>query len=263
MKPRPISKPAYMIESVHKALCLLNAIRDHGSLRLKEAAEEIDVAESTAHRILAMLIYHGFVVQEEDSRRYFPGPSMGVGPTSSGWTREFRDACIGEMRALSTTTGETVNLVVRTATTARVIGAVESTKLVRVGNRQGHVPAARHSGGGKALLAELDDDELRQLYLSPQSADPMTVDEFDRLTAELRAIRRTGYAKAVDEVEEGLSAVGVAMRNSRHVALGAVVVALPTARLAASLDAGLVARMRAAVARIEEQVAAMEPTDVQ
>ncbi|MFC9553412.1 IclR family transcriptional regulator [Rhodococcus sp. NPDC056960] len=251
-----------MIESVHNALQLLNAVRDHGSLRLKDAAEEIGVAESTAHRLLAMLIYHGFVVQDE-SRRYLPGPSMGVGPTRSSWTRTFRDACLDSMRELSALTGETVNLVVRTGVESRVIGAVESEKLLRVGNRQGHVPPARTSAGGRVLLAQLDDSALADLYQSDHalSADRLARAEFALLRRELRAVVERGYATAVDTVESGLSSVAVCLRNGEGVALGALVVALPTTRLQAGMESGLLAQIRRAAAGIESRIRDLRPSD--
>ena len=40
-------------------------LRDVGALRLKEAAEELAIAPSTAHRLFAMLVYRGFAVQDE------------------------------------------------------------------------------------------------------------------------------------------------------------------------------------------------------
>ncbi|GCE41205.1 transcriptional regulator, IclR family [Rhodococcus wratislaviensis] len=262
MKTRPISKPTYMIESVHNALLLLNAVRDHGSLRLKDAAEEIGVAESTAHRLLAMLIYHGFVVQDE-SRRYLPGPSIGVGPTGSSWTRTFRDACLDSMHELASLTGETVNLVVRTGVESRVIGAVESEKLLRVGNRQGHVPPARTSAGGRVLLAQLDDSALADLYRSEYalSADRLTPAEFALLQKELRVVSERGYATAVDAVEVGLSSVAVCLRNGEGVALGALVVAMPTTRFHASLESGLVSQMRRTAAGIESRIRDLRSSD--
>ena len=251
-----------MIESVHNALLLLNAVRDHGSLRLKDAAEEIGVAESTAHRLLAMLVYHGFVVQDE-SRRYLPGPSMGVGPTGSSWTRTFRDACLDSMHELSSLTGETVNLVVRTGVESRVIGAVESERLLRVGNRQGHVPPARTSAGGRVLLAQLDDTALADLYRSDHalSAARLSPAEFAQLQRELRVVAEKGYATAVDTVEVGLSSVAVCLRNGEGVALGALVVAMPTTRLQAGLESGVVTQMRRAADKIESCVRDLRPSD--
>jgi len=57
---KPVQKrPTYSIEAVDNALQLLQLLRDGGTLRLKDAAEELGVAPSTAHRLLAMLVYRG------------------------------------------------------------------------------------------------------------------------------------------------------------------------------------------------------------
>ena len=110
--PKAIERPTYLLESVDNALKLLQMLRDVGGVRLKEAAEQLDIAPSTAHRLLAMLVYRGFAVQDE-KRMYHPGPAMGAGPAQRGWTREFNDACRPHMEALASMCGETVNLVIR------------------------------------------------------------------------------------------------------------------------------------------------------
>jgi len=74
-KKRTIEKPTYMLESVDNALRLLQMLRDVGGLRLKDAAEELGIAPSTAHRLLAMLVYRAFAVRTAD-RRYVAGPLM-------------------------------------------------------------------------------------------------------------------------------------------------------------------------------------------
>ena len=89
---KPVQKrPTYSIEAVDNALQLLQLLRDGGALRLKDAADELGVAPSTAHRLLAMLVYRGFAVQDE-TRRYVPGPAMGVGPAGLSWTRLLRSS---------------------------------------------------------------------------------------------------------------------------------------------------------------------------
>ncbi len=75
-----------MLESVDNVLRLLQMLRDVGGLRLKDAAEELGIAPSTAHRLLAMLVYRGFAVQDE-RRMYHPGSAMGAGPARRGSTR--------------------------------------------------------------------------------------------------------------------------------------------------------------------------------
>src|SRR6478735_7686396 len=116
---KPVQKrPTYSIDAVDNALQLLQLLRDGGALRLKDAAEELGVAPSTAHRLLAMLVYRGFAVQDE-KRMYHPGSAMGAGPAQRGWTREFNDLCRPHMEALAILCGETVNLVIRVGTQAR------------------------------------------------------------------------------------------------------------------------------------------------
>ena len=60
----PGQEPAYPIASVNNALRLLLLFRGQPRVRLSEASEHLGVAHSTAHRLLAMLAYHGFVRQE-------------------------------------------------------------------------------------------------------------------------------------------------------------------------------------------------------
>ena len=147
-------KPTYSIEAVDNALQLLQLLRDVGSLRLKDAAAELGVAPSTAHRLLAMLVYRGFAVQDE-TRRYVPGPAMGAGPAGFSWTRQLRDISRPHMEVLCARTNETVNLMIRVGTKVRFLDTVESSNILRVGDRQGTLLPAHKASGGKAILAEL------------------------------------------------------------------------------------------------------------
>src|SRR6476620_1171204 len=123
---KPVQKrPTYSIEAVDNALQLLQLLRDGGALRLKDAAAELGVAPSTAHRLLAMLVYRGFAVQDE-TRRYVPGPAMGVGPAGLSWTRLLRDISRPHMELLCARTNETVNLMIRVGTDVCFLNTVES-----------------------------------------------------------------------------------------------------------------------------------------
>ena len=67
------------------ALRLLMLFRERPRVRLSEASEHLGVAHSTAHRLMAMLAYHGFVRQEPGSRAYLAGPAAALavsGPVS-------------------------------------------------------------------------------------------------------------------------------------------------------------------------------------
>ena len=99
-------KPTYSLESVDNALHLVQMLRDEGRLRLKDAAQQLGIAPSTAHRLMAMLVYRGFAVQDE-SRTYLPGPSVGVPPVSVGWTSQLRRLAEPHLELLLSRLGET------------------------------------------------------------------------------------------------------------------------------------------------------------
>lgn len=67
--------PSYPVRSVDYALQLLLILKRDGVLRVSEAAAELGVARSTAHRLISMLRFRGFVEQARD-RTYRAGSAF-------------------------------------------------------------------------------------------------------------------------------------------------------------------------------------------
>jgi DNA-binding IclR family transcriptional regulator len=256
---KPVQKrPTYSIEAVDNALLLLQLLRDTGTLRLKDAAAELGVAPSTAHRLLAMLVYRGFAVQDE-TRRYVPGPAMGVGPAGLSWTKLLRTLAQPHMELLSARISETVNLMIRVGTKVRFLATVEGTNVLRVGDRQGTVMPANRTSGGKAMLAELDPPMLEQLFRSSNAeigGDTIPDSEYPAFLRELESIRSNGFAANFEGTEEGVSALGIALHNRNGQVVGALSVAAPSIRFRAVFDAGLVAALRETRRQLEIDIAA-------
>ncbi len=248
----------YPIEAVDNALLLLQLLRDGGKLRLKDAAAELGVAPSTAHRLLAMLVYRGFAVQDEH-KNYVPGEAIGVGPAGLRWTRQLRQLAQPHMELLSSQLNETVNLMVRVGTKVRFLSTSEGSNALRVGDRQGSVMPAHKASGGKAILAELDEDMVHKLFSSSSAeigGDHITEANFPAFMRELMAIRRNGFAANFEGTEEGISALGMALHNGAGDVIGAISVATPIARFRPLFDAGLVQRLTEARRQLELDIAA-------
>ncbi|HEY3573630.1 MAG TPA: IclR family transcriptional regulator [Arthrobacter sp.] len=251
-------KPTYSIEAVDNALQLLQLLRDGGSLRLKDAATELGVAPSTAHRLLAMLVYRGFAVQDE-TRRYVPGPAMGAGPAGVTWTRLLRNLARPHLELLSARLNETVNLMIRVGTKVRFLETVEGTSALRVGDRQGTVLPANRASGGKAMLAELEPALLEQLFRSANAeigGDSIPDAEYPAFLRELETVRSNGFAANFEGTEEGISAMGMALHNGKGEVVGAFSVATPVTRFRAVFDAGLVPVMLETRRQLEIDIAA-------
>ncbi len=68
--------PRYPINSVDNALKLLLMFREQQVIRVSEASATLGVGRSTAHRLLAMLEFHGFIEQDADTKAYRSGPAL-------------------------------------------------------------------------------------------------------------------------------------------------------------------------------------------
>jgi DNA-binding IclR family transcriptional regulator len=228
----PVDKPKYPIESVDNALRLLLEFREREGFGVSEAGEHLGVAPSTAHRLLSMLQYRGFAVQDEDSRTYRPGPALiEIGLKAVRDMSLLRQAR-PVIERLSGLLGETVHLLLRETADVRFVDGVESARALRVTSRTGLLLPAHCTAGGKALLAGLDPAALRELYPSP-TLPGLTARSMRRRTdleRELVTVRERGYATNVGESEDDVTAVGVAVRDHRGRQRAAIAVALPSVR---------------------------------
>ncbi len=246
-----IRRPDYTPTSVDNALRLLQILRDTGTLRLTDAAAEIGVAPSTAHRLLSALVYRGFAVQDAD-RQYRPGPAIGAPAVDSGQDRDFVSLCRPFLEHLCAEAGETVNLMVLVEKQARFLWTVEAPALLRVGDRRGQVLPAEQTAGGLALLAELSADDVDRRF--PLDAEPR-----EALHDELRAVRRVGFAVNVERTERGVSAAAMAVHDRDGTAVAAVAVAMPSTRYPERVRDDLVTHIRHTVRDIE---AKLQSTDL-
>lgn len=216
--------PAYSIESVDHALHLATILQLEGPLRVADAANRLGVARSTAHRLLAMLVYRDFA-EQDSSRRYIAGPVMRR-PSAAEPVAELRRIALPHLQALSARLNETVSLVIVIRDYVHFVASAESSQVLRVGNREGRMIPAHLASGGRAVLSLRPEQDVRALYASPDSC---AVD-VEALLRDLRRVRRQGFAVNNQETESGLTAIGRAVRSRSGPIFAAVSMAMPTAR---------------------------------
>src|SRR3954463_1007287 len=102
--------PQYPIESVDNALRVLLLLGERPKLRLTDVSQYLGVASSTAHRLLAMLQYRGFVRQDVPTRSYVPGPMLDDLAFAMLRRLDVRNRAHPVLEKLSVETQETVHL---------------------------------------------------------------------------------------------------------------------------------------------------------
>lgn len=240
--------PAYPIGSVDKALRLVLLVAGRpGGMRIAEVATALGVAPSTAHRLLQMLALHGFARQDPVSKTYHPGEALA---RLADPRERVRGLARPLLSALVDAHGETVHLGTLDGTSALVLLSVESAHLLRVGDRTGSRQPAHTTAMGRALVSDQDPAEVARALRAAGS----DVDEAE-LADRLAAVRSQGYALQHGEVEEGVSALAVAVDGVSGVkyAIGAT---FPTGRVAEDRIPRLAESMRASAAELADALRA-------
>jgi DNA-binding IclR family transcriptional regulator len=227
-------RPAAAVQSVDRALVVLEILAKLGQAGVTEIAAELGVHKSTASRLIAVLESRGFVEQLSGHRKYRLGFTIArLARASSGQldlARLSQDICDD----LTLQTGETTNVAIldgdRIVNIVEAIGPAEITLRTWVGQ---NCPAHATSSG-KALLSGLTDDDVRdRLPATLEAFTASTVTSVDDLLAELADVRVRGWAGVTEELEVGLNAVAAPVFDADAHIVAALSVSGPSYRLGA------------------------------
>src|SRR5881392_2852589 len=177
------------VQSVDRALTILELLAREGDPGVTEIANDLGVHKSTAFRLLATLEAHRLVEQDGERGRY----RLGVGNLRLAGATTARLVLVSEARPvcrqLAADTGETVNITVRSETSALYLDQVAGSSAVQSHNWVGqHIPLHATSNG-KVLLSELTDDELKKAVRALPRVTDQTVTKRAELKAQLEHIR--------------------------------------------------------------------------
>jgi IclR family acetate operon transcriptional repressor len=247
------NRPPYAIASVDNALLLAALLQQEGSLRVTDVAERLAVSVSTAHRLLAMLVYHDFAEQLDD-RSYRAGRVLRGMATPDAPVALLRRIALPHLRRLVDTLGETANVVVLVGPDVRFVATVECDRVLRVGDRTGRTLPAHLTSGGKAILAGLPPAALAVVLADLEIGDR------PRLEKELRAVRRHNVAVNNQATESGVTAVGVAVPAPSGVPAAGLSIALPSVRYSKDVLPGWAAALHETAALIGRELLDAGPT---
>jgi len=245
--------PTYAVNSVDKALRLLQILRDIGEIRVKDAAAELGVSPSTVHRLMSMLVFRGFAVQDA-SHIYLPGPALDVPVAHLPGTKGLHSIAKPHLTALRDVTGETAYGMILAGRLVRCILTVESSIPAAAGDRHGLVLPAETSAAGHAMLAALPDEDVERLFRAEGTAVALPSEDFARLRTRIDLVRARGYS--IMEVESGLISVAVPLRRSDVHPPMSVSISAPSGRAAGMREPEIITRVIAARDAIDREFAA-------
>ncbi len=221
------------VQSVDRAVSVLEILAQRGEAGVSEVAAEIDVHKSTAFRLLGALEARGLVEQAGERGKYRLGFGIvrlaGAVTGRLDITQQGRPVC----ERLAEEIGETVNIAVLQEHYAVNLCQVRGPGAVGTHNWVGQLTPLHATSSGKILLAHLSDKERADVLAASGTAKstPYTLTSRAKLEKSLAEARERGYAVALEELEIGLHAMAAPIRDHDGEVIAALSASGPTYRL--------------------------------
>src|SRR3954449_2973947 len=221
------------VQSVDRALSVLEILAAHGEVGVTEVAAELGVHKSTAFRLVAVLESRGFVEQLADRGKYRLGFGVvrlaGAAAAHPDLAEQGRQICEG----LAADLEETVNIAILDSDRAVNVSQVRGPAALSTHNWVGQGTPLHATSSGKVLLAYAP-DAVRKGVLSRELPrfTPATITDPEELRQHLDRIVERGWGSTIEEYEAGLNAVAAPVRDADGSVIAALSVSGPSFRMA-------------------------------
>jgi DNA-binding IclR family transcriptional regulator len=240
------------VRSVDRAAALLLALGEsQGEAGVTELARRLGLHKSTASRLLATLQRRGLVEQDAETGKYRLGLVVIRLAERAERTLDLRSLALPELERLARLTHETAGLGVLDGDQVMFVAQADGPNLIAVGDWTGRASTLHANASGKVLLASLAEREvLRIVRRGLTRYTDRTITDLEPLLEDLARVRRRGYATALSELENGLTAVAAPVHDARGAVIAAVEVWGPAFRLTPRRLPELAAQARETAAAI-------------
>jgi IclR family KDG regulon transcriptional repressor len=205
-----VSKPVYLVPAVDRAFRILELLRIEGrELTLMEIAKATGWHKSSIHKLCVTMMHHGILERDALTKRYFIGITLAEYGRIALNHLDIRVTAKPFLKELVDCSNETAVLAILKNTKMIMIDKREPFRNIRVSPFIGMRFQATATANGKALLAWLPEDQVREILEIeglPRSTKRSIVD-VDAYNRDLAETRRRGYAVDHEEIYEGVSGV--------------------------------------------------------
>lgn len=212
----------------------MELLADNKTMGLMEISKSLGLNKSTVHRVLNSLIYMGYVKQNAENGKY--ELTFKVVDIANKMMNKVDVVSIVRpyLRRLMEQTNETVHFVELDGIEAVYIDKVESyTNTIQMVSRIGSRIPLYRSGVGKAMAAEMREQEIKEIWESSSivKMTPYTITDYDEFLRCLKDIRERGYALDNEENETGVRCIAASLTGRGKLAHYAFSISAPVGRM--------------------------------
>lgn len=221
------------VKSAERVLDLLELIGEKPEgLSFTALSRHLNIPKSSLHGLLGVLLTRGYADLRPEARTYV----LGLRSWETGQAYQRDHAIVREARAfleaIMAEVNESAQLAALVGTENVYLAKVDSTHPLRLISDVGRRLSAHATGVGKALLAQLSEDEVKARF-GGGALQRYTVNTIPTVTAlvkELAISRARGFAIDNEEYTPGVFCVSVPVFDADGRASTAMSVSVPTSR---------------------------------
>lgn len=204
-----------LVSVVDRISVILESFRGAGPLTLSQITHRTGIPRSTAHRLLEQLVEAQWVAREEH-RYEFGTRSYEVGQWALNQNR-LRHGALPILNRLARSSGLTVHLAVLNKGDALYLDRIPGRNPLSLPTKVGARIPAHLTGVGKAILANLESEGMRNATAGPlHQSTPYSITSHERLYAELERVRNRGVAMDREEAVPGIGCVATSIGPRDH-----------------------------------------------
>ncbi|NOU65453.1 helix-turn-helix domain-containing protein [Paenibacillus sp. LMG 31461] len=246
----------YTIQSIDKALDLIELLAEHGSLNLLELTDLLDQPKSSTYRIVLTLENRGFISRDDENGKYCLGYKQLMLTRGMLERNTLRSAALHEMKKLSEMYGDTINLGVLLEGEVLYVEILESTQPLRMTDTVGSKSPFHATAMGKAMAAFLPEEKVKEL-ITLQGLPALTKNTIvseAQFQLKLQQVREQGFALDDQEIVEGARCLAAPIFNMYGNVEGAVSMSGAMHRFADEVIPEMAESIKAAANRISRKL---------
>lgn len=254
----------YHIQVLERTFRILEELAN-GSAEMApiDIAERVNLHRSTTHRLLAILEKNRFVERNPANTRYRLGWRLFELGMIAASRLDLYERAKPQLAELVKETGETAHIgLLRQGEVISLLN-VEGERSVRTPATVGRRTPLHCTSQGKAILAFAPPEQLEAALAQYRFAEytPNTIMDLARFEAELKLVRRRGYAVDNEEFEKGLCCIGAPVRDHSGEVIAAISIAGPSFRIAGPYVSKLSKCVMAAAGRLSASMGFARKTE--
>jgi IclR family transcriptional regulator, KDG regulon repressor len=224
-------------------------------LNMTQISEKVGMHKSTVHRLLATLEKRRFVQRDPVTGIYKPGIRLLQMAYLTLEDINIRQIAIPFMRSLVEQYRETVDLAILDENDVVFVDAIESPQRVKLAASPGQRLPAFSTASGKAILAFMPEKEAKAIReQNNHQFKPFRSLSQIEFFEDLNLTRKRGYSVDMEELEQGIHAVGAPIMGVKGVPIASIAIAGPAYRLARDLMDKIGPKLIATAQEISKEV---------